>query len=98
MRQMEKLEVFWISWHYLEDKVKKHYGREYDFIDSEEASNDSTYLYTEVNGEIDEWDEEYLDDFFKNGKTNYGLGNVLLQRLVKDGHLPTGDYLVDVCW
>lgn len=82
----------------LDSIVQEKLGyKKYQFVPVEECGNDSSHSYDGVNGHIDAWDQEHLDKFASGGFSKYCTGAVL-NKLVKDGHLPKGDYVIAVCW
>ena len=53
-----------------------------------------------IEGELDKWDIRTLERVFarSGGRPVYGACRVMLEKLVIDGWLPAGNYLVKVSW
>ncbi|HJS83694.1 MAG TPA: hypothetical protein VJ742_12750 [Nitrososphaera sp.] len=94
---MENATVYIFDWHEFEDLVKANFeGYEnWDFVISEEASNDSDHFYRNVaadqNSELDK------KEVYEIRRQEY-ITHTLLIELVDKEVLPAGNYLIRVCW
>ena len=93
-----------ISQHDIEDWLEEQYGVPRFNVASdleENASPDGSYSLT-VDGEISDYNRDYLQDFFNQVEeqeekmyiapdTRY-LTGTLMNKLAADGHIPTGSY------
>lgn len=80
-----------VKYHDFEEFVKKIYPelKDYSFVETQECGNDSVHRFHAADGD---WDEYAEKDWPK--VRNY----TLFSKLVLDGHLQEGVYVVDVCW
>ena len=69
----------------------------YRFVADMEANNDSIIDFTAEDGPCEEWDQEELDEFILTGKGDR-IAGVLLNALCRVGMIPSGKYLIRVCW
>lgn len=98
LKKFEKFEVISVDYFDLEELVKRVYSQsEYSFVADEEMGNDSQKLYRDINGEVDEYDEEKVKNFRENGGYSYS-SNAILNDLCRNKHIPPGNYLIDICW
>jgi hypothetical protein len=88
--------VHFVEYRDLEKAIKEHYGVDYEFVAAEECGNDSSHVFY-VDGIIQDYDLEDLDTFLRGGWLNYRTG-LILDKMHLDGHIPTGKYIVEVCW
>lgn len=80
--------------------VKKHYGDNgYEFLSDEEANNYSLYRYRVFKRLINwgEWEEKKFLKFI-NGEQTCKMASILFNRLLLDGHIPEGQYLIECYW
>jgi len=92
-----KEETFYVmDYDEVDSLIEQHYGRGYEFLAKEEASNDSTHRFN-VNGRLSEWDQRDVDKWVQTGSGSY-LTSRLLNDLANKGVIPTGNYLIEVCW
>jgi len=96
MRYTE-VHYFEVGYRDLEEEIKERYNVELELVACEEWHNDTDHSYNNLTGEIKSYDQDIYDDVM-NGQTSYGTTRFYLQRLIKDGHFPPGNYLVRVCW
>ena len=98
MREFQTQQVFILDYSEFDALTKEVYGREYDFVPSEEANNDSEYYFPKVTAAgLDEYDSEQLRKFINGEEVNW-LTRALLQDLCFKGEIPPGNYLIRVCW
>lgn len=88
--------MFEVDWHDLEEAINKHYGKDYEFVPDIECGNDSSHDFR-VDGKVNQYDQERLDEFKETGDYNF-LAGTLLNDLCRQGLIEPGDYLVQVCW
>jgi hypothetical protein len=69
---------------------------EFCFVSTQEARNDNTYSFV-ADGDIFEDDRDTLD-CVREGKFEPYATQALLNVAVKDGLLPSGNYVVNVYW
>lgn len=80
-----------------DDIVKKTYGHEYNFVADNECINDSEHAFNRVAGNLHTYDLEELEKFRETGHS-FMITHTLLNDMVKNGIIPSGDYLVTVRW
>jgi hypothetical protein len=79
----------------LNEFVKQVYGiKNYSFLDDEQVHNDSCYDF-KITGKHEWYSDEEVEEA-RQGKNNNN--NILLEALCADGYIPSGHYLVTVCW
>lgn len=88
--------VHFVDYSALENAILKHYGISYEFVAAEECANDSSHVF-HVDGIIQDYDLEDLNTFLRGGWVSYRTG-LILNKMHLDGHIPTGKYVVEVCW
>jgi len=77
----------------VEKIIEKEYGfDEYSIPASEETGNDITLEFT-VDGELDQWEQENVD----NRKELYST-RCYLNDLARQGKIQKGEYLVRISW
>lgn len=94
----------------LDERVTKKYGRPYRTLSGMyEVSNDTDHIIDGVNGD-GFWDIDYQEHFDKwlatpvpekswdDRDTPHPHPNDMLNFLVRDGELPPGDYVLQICW
>jgi len=82
----------------LEDYINGHYDHPIELIASWEQGNDSVFE-VHINGEEPSvWEAQELAEFKQNGGGGYGVPQIVMNEMVRDGLLEAGDYLVDICW
>lgn len=69
----------------LEKLIDEVYDMNYQFVAEQEANNYSSYEFT-VTGEVDD------KELWPNSP------EVMLNRLCKDGHIESGEYVIRVSW
>lgn len=95
---------------YLEHKASPPYGDKYSIPAALESSNDTYHLFENCDGG-EEWDEKnesgenLLDLWIEHDEapTSYGYPYYpkpasFINKLIRDGHLEPGNYLVEVMW
>jgi hypothetical protein len=88
-----------IEYHELEDLVKEKLGyKNYSFVAVEECGNDSSHEFTVEKGfEDSEYDKEQIEKWEKGEFVQFS-NHVILNKLCMEGHIPAGNYIVQVCW
>jgi len=93
---MIKKTIIEMGYEEFEDLVDKHIikdGTHYEYVASEELSNDSTQSYNDINGTLDNFERQSLD------KDDHGWkARTYLKRLCELGIIEAGDYVITVCW
>lgn len=85
---MEKVEAYLLDYQEFEKIVLKHYGIEYEFPYMNECTNDTSQYYSNVTGKYCEIGEV----------TSQECGYDILQFMVKHNVMPSGNYIIDICW
>ena len=78
----------------LENLTDTVYGK---YIEMLESPNDTTHEF-DVDGNLDEDDQEALEKAIKKGYLEYYRYGVILNDLVRQGLMEPGQYLVRVSW
>jgi hypothetical protein len=76
--------------------VCETYAIDYDFRADQESGNDSAHTFS-VDGVVDEWEKDRVDELLNGGYPSFVSG-ALLNHMAAEGLIPTGDYVVEVCW
>ena len=87
----------YVSYNDLEYFIKEVYGFTLDLCAAEEASNDSHLTY-DIDGIVEEYDREDIEQLFNGEWVGFGTGRLALTKLCVDGHIPAGNYCVDIFW
>lgn len=97
-KYFEEMTVQYMTYTAFEDLLAEKYPylNDYEFVPSQESSNDVTHMFY-IKNEWDAWDQEEWDELQTDHNYNYQAG-LLLQKLCVDGHIPAGTYLIDVSW
>ena len=87
--------------HYVRDSelarfLKDSYGIDYQVAAMEESGNDAALAY-DVDGDVPSYDIEDIQKILAGEWINYRTGS-LLNYLAKEGKIPTGAYVVEICW
>ena len=69
----------------------------WDFVSNHEANNDSDYSF-DVDGKIEDYEEKELEKFKANSNRTGWITQTLLDDLCRQGLIPKGVYLIQVCW
>lgn len=77
--------------------VEQTYGFNPETVTSEEASNDSTLSFDGIDGKLDEWGTDKVENFLKGEFVSFATRS-LLNKLCQEGKIPAGDYLIKVSW
>lgn len=94
---MEKREFIVMDYSEFNNLIKKHYGKNYEFLPDQESNNDCLHKFIVEKRKLDDYDLEVLNKFKKTGAF-YNLACTLFQDLCNKGILKEGDYLIEVCW
>lgn len=81
----------------LEEEARDVYGVAISIPAALESGNDVTYEFL-VNGVLDEWDQQSLDEWKAGGEAWYSTVVAILDDLARQGRIPTGDYTLRVSW
>jgi hypothetical protein len=82
---VQKTSVYIIDWRDLSKIIKDSTGKEYDWLGMEQISNDSDHLYEADKTQYEENNEyQNLSD--------------IINELCFNNVIPSGNYLVTVCW
>lgn len=98
---METLFFHVLSYHEFNNLIKEKYPyiENYDFVPMQECSNDSEHAFYNIN--VDSWDiyddEQWTVDIIQN-KEYFFSAEIFLRKLVKDGYIEPGNYLIEVMW
>lgn len=76
----------------VESFVQDTYGVQISIAAAEEAADDQVFEFN-VNGEVDEWDQEKVDNILAGGWENFST-SAILNYMAKGSLIPTGTYLV----
>lgn len=87
-----------VDYRELEREILERYGVEVNLVLSEEWRNDSTHDFGQINGHLDEWEKLELQSILDGSIDPYGITYYFLQKLVEDGFIEKGNYLIQVCW
>lgn len=78
--------------------IQEYYGQDYEFVADHEASNDSSYTFLiKPDEELADYDESQLNDFEMGRDPSY-MTRILLVDLMREGIIPAGKYVFEVCW
>ncbi len=90
--------IFKLSYKEFEKFVVVNYGVDnYSYISAEECCNDTEQLYSDVKGELKEYQTEDLNKFKEDGIGLY-LTSTILEDLCSKGIISKGSYLITVSW
>lgn len=78
----------------VEKAAAEHYGINYSFPATQECGNDTSHQFRVGAGDLEEEDEAEV----RAGKVPMYNNGALLEVLCKDGHIPAGDYVIEVFW
>jgi hypothetical protein len=81
----------------LQQYVKELYDTDIEFVATEEWRNDTQHTFWGIDGEIDSYFDANLYKAMA-GETELYICRPALNMLVRDGWLPSGDYLITVSW
>lgn len=89
---MNTVTVYEVDAYKFEEFVAEHGGESFSFQADEECADDTDHKY-EIDGEVDEWDQEKVDNTLSGGYDSY-VTRSLLNYFAKQGLIPTGSYLI----
>lgn len=82
----------------LEKLIEELYGdHEFQIACVEEASNDTSLTFTVKKEPLDQWAQAAVDKWRRTGQGLY-ITSHLLQDMANNGHVPEGNYVVDISW
>ena len=87
--------VFKVDYRDIEELIEEEYGKRFELVADQLASNDSTIEICDVNP--DDIDEDVIKEFIETGHYSFLL-NSLMNDLCKNGHIEAGDYIITICW
>ncbi|AYB71022.1 hypothetical protein SEA_YABOI_229 [Streptomyces phage Yaboi] len=76
----------------LNELVEKEFNTNWDFVSAEECSNDSAHV---VHPDLDGFGEDGTED---DEGMSYASARQVIGELIKRNTLPSGKYLIEVCW
>lgn len=87
--------------HYVSDSelarfLQENYGIDYSVAGMEESGNDTALAYN-VDGDVPSYDVDDIQKILAGEWISYRTGS-LLNYLAKEGKIPTGAYVITVCW
>lgn len=92
---LKKQIVYSIKYNDLDNILSKEY--EHSFETALDQPNDSV-LNISVNGILDKWEEQELVEFKNTGKQMYSTLKILLNDLCRQNKIPSGSYIIIICW
>lgn len=98
---MEKVEYYEMDYDEFEELImsKYPYIEQYEYVPCEESGNDTSHTYRNITAENwDKYDDEQWEVDIVQEKNYDFASEIFLKKLCKDGHIPPGNYLIDVCW
>ena len=99
--KMKTKTYYEVDYNDLEEFIRTVTGHDYEIVCNEESSNDSSKTYS-VTGFKSDYEKQYkLPNWveFKNtGRNKIFMLGTILNGLAEDGHIPMGEYIVDICW
>jgi len=90
-------QVFVIAYSDLDSMVKEFFGRDWSFVEDEEARNDHVYRFTITGKYMSTYDWDWLHQWVLGEKRKYLTHNILTA-MAMVGHIPMGTYIIEVCW
>lgn len=87
--------IFYFDGFDFEQLTQQIYGKRIEIL---ESANDTTHEFSDMNGELDEYDQKTLDNAIRNGYLEYYSYRVILNDLVKKQLLEPGDYFMRISW
>lgn len=95
--RITKEQVFVISYSDLNAMVKEFFGRNWEFVEDEEARNDHVYRFV-INGKyMDTYDWDSLHQWVLGERKKY-LTRRILTAMAMVGYIPMGTYIIEVFW
>ena len=96
--KIEGKQIMKVQYRELEKLVLETYGfREYSVCAEEELGNGSN-MTVDVDGDIDEFDEEDLQQMIVTKEAKKYSTHILMNDLYRKGLIPKGEYLVQIYW
>lgn len=80
-----------------EEFVKSQGGERYDFVSSEECGNDSSHEFFASGEKPDSYDLEKAEAVLR-GEWKASCTGALFEYFAWKGLIPSGEYIVSVCW
>lgn len=81
----------------LDKFFEKVYGYEYEIAANHEASNGTNLTFC-IDGKIEKWNEESLEQFKQTGRMGGRKTSILLNDLARRGIIEEGEYIVSISW
>lgn len=85
-----------VTYHELEEAIKKHYGQSIEIPADLESGNDVAYTF-DLTGFL-KWDEERVQEWLEDDTWVCYVTSDLLNRMASEGGIPRGYYVMEVCW
>lgn len=86
----------YVGYRDLEDFITEHYGFIYEIVAAEECGNDESLSF--YIGKNFDSDDAFIFAEMQQGIWHPHKTRMLLTKLAYDGLIPTGNYIVEVCW
>lgn len=84
----------------LQKAIEEHFGiQEYNIPCDAECGNNAALEVTVSGLPFDQYQQNSLDEWLTSGgqKQMWGPG-IMMQKMAIDGVIPTGEYIISVCW
>ncbi len=95
---MEIKTVITMDYDELEKIIFKAYNQKFCFVADNELGNDSSWNRAfDLNCPLEDYEVEELEKFKLTGKGDY-LTNTIMQDMVNNNVIPSGEYLISVSW
>lgn len=94
---MRRSNIFFVSHKDLESYIREMFGVTYDIAVSEELSNDTVYPVEVTGDQLSEYALTKFNSWIEGKLEFYNLVNIL-NVLSAQGHIPLGQYFVEVSW
>lgn len=83
----------------LSEAVSRFYGQPYSAMLALEAGNGESYEVTVTADDLDQWDADKLKAWEESGMEGHSPEPaVVMSRMVRDGLIPAGEYIISVSW
>ena len=93
----KEVSYYEVEWTNLERFIEAVYGQKYDIVSDMEWSNDSEHSIKAEKRTFSQYEVDQLVAFRTTGKGGWIL-YILLDDLCNRGFIPSGEYLITVCW
>lgn len=86
----------YVDYRELEEFIQDTYGFQYEVVAAEECGNDTSLAFT-VGTNFDNNDALLFEEM-RQGIWHPYRTHMLLTKLASEGKIPTGKYIVEICW